>query len=140
MRRLIFILIIVNASAFASVHSVYNRLLRATGEQPLPLSISKKACKMENGQYSIACTDGYSIQINSKALKYVQNDHELAGIIGHEMGHKYYHDEMKADVTGLNMARKAGYNYCKGAQFLKGMMKDAEHPSGMTRYQNSGCK
>ena len=94
----------------------------------------------ECGENFTACSNGKVIVLSELLLSRVQNEDELAGVIGHEMAHKVYRDEMKADVLGLEYAEHAGYNYCRAAQMLlKTGAGGKGHPSGQTRYENTGC-
>lgn len=123
--------------ALASVQSIYNRLVKANGLKQHNINVMSGVYD----QCSLACTDFVNITITTELLSQVRNEDELAGVIGHEMAHAVYHDsELKADVLGLQYAAKAGYNYCKAAQFLKNFLADADHPSGAVRYKNTGCK
>lgn len=120
----------------ASVYSVYTKLLKANHLPYMPIYIKSDILNT----CSLACTDGHKILIAKELLSLIKNDDELAGVIGHELAHRYYSSELQADVLGLYYAQKAGYGYCKAAQFLKGFIADAKHPSGDVRYKNSGCK
>lgn len=117
------------------VYSVYNKLVRANHVRKLPIYVKSGILST----CSLACTDGHQIIVSTELLSYVKNDDELAGVIGHEMGHALYREELKADIVGLHYAKKAGYGYCKAAQFLKGLKGDREHPEGNIRYKNTGC-
>lgn len=117
------------------VQLIYNRMVLANNIKALPIHVKKGVLKT----CSLACTNGHEITVSEELLKLVHNEDELASVIGHEMGHATYKSELKADVLGLKYAKRAGYNYCKAAQFLKGYMKDKVHPSGAERYKNSGC-
>lgn len=128
-------LCIFTIQAHSGVQNVYNKLIKATGEKRLPIYIKKGILK----KCSIACTDGKQIFISVELLSLVKNDDELAGVIGHEMAHRYFKSELMADLQGLRYAQKAGYGYCIAAQFMKNFAEDKNHPSGEVRYKNSGC-
>lgn len=145
MRKLISgILLCLSLSAFADaveafnnqhVQNVYNRLLRATGVKPLPIYVLSGVLN----RCSLSCTNGQRIVVTTELLSLVKNEDELAGVIGHEMAHAIYTSELEADILGLKYAQKAGYSYCRAAQFMKGFAEDSKHPSGSVRYKNSGC-
>ena len=134
--KLILAAILISFSASADVQQIYSRLVQANGGKPIPLYILSGKIST----CSLACTDGRKIIITQELLSLVHNDDELAGVIGHEMAHMVHSSELKADVLGLQYAQKAGYNYCRAAQFLKGLIGDDTHPSGAVRYSNTGCK
>lgn len=120
----------------ANPFEVYIRLYKANNIQSIPMFVKKGVIK----ECSLACTDKTKITLAIELLYAVKNQDELAGVIGHEMAHMIYKDELKADVLGLQYAKKAGYDYCKAAQYLKRMLKDSVHPAGIDRYKNTGCK
>lgn len=117
------------------IHQMYHKMCAANKIKILPIYVkSGSPC---NG--SLACTNLHRITLSTELLSLVKNDDELAGVIGHEMAHAVHKSELKSDVLGLKYAQKAGYGYCVAAQFLKGYIEDAKHPSGAVRYKNSGC-
>ena len=139
MRKLLIILLLIGfcGISYANSQNVYKRLTRANNIKPLSFVIIKEHNRRE---CSLACTDGRTLTITTKLLSIVRNEDELAGVIGHEMAHAVYGNEMKADVQGLKYAKRAGYNYCRAAKFLKSLVGDNKHPDGNIRYKNTGCK
>lgn len=142
-RLLITLLCLVSSPVLAApynatvVHAVYKKLIDANKEvKELPIYVKSDF----SHECSLACTDGNEIIVTTELLLVVKNEHELAGVIGHEMAHARHRDEMKADLLGLRYAQKAGYNRCKAAQIMKLYGEDEEHPSGAVRYKNTGCK
>ena len=117
------------------MQQIYDRIITANGLSAVPISVESGVLDT----CSLACTDRSSITVTVELLAIVKNEDELAGVIGHEIAHMLYKDELKADKQGLLYAKKAGYNYCKAAQFLKNYLEDDTHPSGAVRYKNSGC-
>jgi len=129
------LLLLLNTSAIADVFSVHTKLISANRLRSIPLYIRD----ME--ECGLACTNGKRVIISPSLLVFVRNDDEMAGVIGHELAHQFYLGEMQADVLGLKFAQKAGYSYCKAAQFLKRLKGgDGIHPEGAVRYKNTGCK
>ncbi len=118
------------------VQKIYDKIVRANpGVRRVPIYVKE-------GVYtwcSEACNMGNEIIVSKEAFEVIKNEDELAGIIGHEEAHFVYRDEMKADILGLQYAAKAGYDRCTAAQLLKGYRADKVHPSGATRYANTGC-
>lgn len=124
----------VASQTTASVFKVYNRLLTANpGTRYLPIYVI-------NSPINNAENEGDKIIIFSGLLKATSNQDELATVIGHEMAHNIYSGEMDADRLGLTYMRNAGYNYCRGAQFLKKTGNgDGVHPPWKVRYKATGC-
>lgn len=137
-----FLLLGMSVSAYSyDVNKIYKKLLAANNiTSNVPIYTVSAGGVPE--VCSLACTDDYKtrLTVTYELLKYVINEDELAGVIGHEMAHGVYKDEMKADVLGLEYAEKAGYNKCKAAQLMKSYGADSNHPSGSKRYKNTGCK
>jgi len=94
---------------------------------------------------------GHSVVVTTGLLNFVNNKHELASIIGHEIAHlelghnrtkeHSYLDEYHADMLGLYYVRRAGYSPCGAAQLwgrLKGdiiSLSPTSHPIKITREQ-----
>ena len=129
------LLFCVPCAAALNPAAVYEKLVKANGIKKLPLYVRS----VGEGNCRFACTNGISITITDELLSVIDNEDELAGVLGHEMGHAIHHDEMKADILGLDYAEKAGYNRCVAAQLLKKWGADDDHPDGGTRYRNTHC-
>lgn len=87
--------------------------------------------------------------ITTSMLKFLDNKDQLALVLGHEFAHIVHHDmpgstksESRADIYGFFLAKKAGYNVCRGAAiFLKfakyfGNNNTDYHPKDLDRYNN----
>jgi hypothetical protein len=136
MRALILMLCMGPLWAF-DVSAIEQRIAAANGIRALPISVRDEVeiwC-------SLACTDGTRIIISTEALSYVKNEDELAALIGHELAHTQLigETEVDADLRGLDYLEKAGYNRCRGAKYLIGLIGDSKHPSGAQRYRNTQC-
>lgn len=135
MKFILMLLLIPNLAFSYNVQAIYDKLVAANNVNRLPIVVKNNARQW----CSLACSNGVRIVVTSELLSLVSNEDELAGVIGHEMAHSIYLDEMKADGLGLEYAKRAGYNYCKAAQLLKRFIADKEHPDGSIRYKNTGC-
>lgn len=94
---------------------------------------------------------GHTVVITLGMLNFVNNKHELAGIIGHEIAHlelghtitkeHSYLDEYHSDMLGLYYVRRAGFNPCGIGQLwgrFKGnviALTPNSHPIKVTREQ-----
>ncbi len=108
----------------AQVISVYERLAANSGEQGLPpLTIA------DNADIN-AWTDGKNITITTGILAVMENEDELALVLGHEMAHYINHDmlhedldsrsvEAHADKLGAFIMMRAGFDVCKGKEMFK---------------------
>ena len=89
------------------------------------------------------------IYINQGMLEFLDNEDELAEILGHELGHIHYGDvwqthykamETRADIYGFNLAKAAGFNACNGAEVMHkfeivfGNRVNNTHPQNRVRY------
>lgn len=141
-RYCVALLMLVSFSAYSyNVTNIYKRLLKANNiKSNVPVYVM--AAGAAPPACALACTDDFKTQIivTYELLKYVVNEDELAGVIGHEMAHGIHRNEMKADILGLEYAEKAGYNRCKAAQLMKSYGASKDHPDGMIRYKNTGCR
>lgn len=95
-----------------------------------------------------AYTNIFRIQIYQGMLNFLQNDDELAIVLGHELAHYKNHsfysstqDELAADKYGYSYATKSGYKGCKGARTLIRLNEPAGgiYPSSVSRYRALGC-
>ncbi len=107
----------------AQVIDVYERLARNSGEQGLPpLTI------LDTPEIN-AWTDGVNITITTGILSVMENENELALVLGHEMAHYINHDtlhddldsrqvEAHADKLGAFIMMRAGFDVCKGKEMF----------------------
>jgi len=94
-----------------------------------------------------AWADGRGVHVNSGLLKST-NVNELALVLGHELGHIKNGDlsrsgsksmELRADVTGMGIANRAGFNGCAGITYFVKLQRlygddgGSEHPDNSTR-------
>lgn len=81
-----------------------------------------------------AHVDGQTIVITTGLLRFVENDDELAAVIGHELAHRILGHrrsrlksrERAADYLGVYLAARAGYDPAAAATFVRRLA--AEHP------------
>ncbi len=108
----------------AQVIKVYERLVVNSGEQGLP------PLTILDDQTINAWTDGLNITITTGILKVMENEDELAMVLGHEMAHYINHDvnhddldsrnvEAHADKLGAFIMMRAGFDVCKGKEMFK---------------------
>lgn len=94
-----------------------------------------------------------SIIVTRSLLNTIQNEDELAIVLAHELAHAKYHDvksilettdwsiELRADQLGGQYAKTAGYDICRGMQWIKRYGEpDKDHPPGNYRANKMGCK
>jgi len=139
----------------ARVQEIYNIIIAQTGQSQdaLPLQIV-------NANIVNAYNDGFKVVIYRGIINYVQNEDELALIIGHEVAHGmlkhvYYPEfsrsadevavaEANADKLGAYYIIKGGFDICKAREFWKRMRKDngnylgQDHPDYSYRYDELG--
>lgn len=166
-----------SASALKRVNNIGNKLLRANN---VNYDIEFKVSNEEDVN-AYANLDK-EIYVYKGLLEFVDNDEELAGVIGHEMGHIINghcakqgvlgtainvfanmmsknetvtaigttlaqsklsrNDEFEADITGVDLMTKAGYNPLAMVSLLNKISGDAyidilqTHPSGEKRILN----
>ena len=139
-RRLILLLLLapfaVKAEvSFKQVKQVYLKIKKVNNIKcpPLVLVQSKEAN---------ASSSSKMLTITTGMLKELANDAEIARVIGHEMAHWMLHhngssvkNEYAADELGVAFMYKAGYNVCKGIQYLyrRGDPGGRTHPSDVDR-------
>ncbi len=84
------------------------------------------------------------IIVNTGLLDNARNIHEVAFVVGHELGHKeFYHMgsnhrfEYQADQRGAYLANASGYDVCKGIKWFKGLpnIESNTHPLASDRYR-----
>ena len=89
------------------------------------------------------------VHINKGMLQFLDNEDQLAEILGHELGHLHYGDiwhkhtkymESRADLYGFELSKAAGFNACNGAEVLHnfevvfGDEDSNTHPRNSIRY------
>ncbi len=131
------------------VRAIYRAIAAQTGEINMipPLNFSDST---EVNAYA----ESTGITINKGFLDYVQNDDEIAMVIGHEMAHvtlghvsikerpEWWDSsvmEAQADKMGALYMIKAGYDVCNGRELYKRWMHEgdylfATHPNYAYRY------
>lgn len=141
----IFLLLLISfnsyAMSFKHVQQIYIRIALANGFNVPPIFLEY------NSNVNAHATWG-GVYINSGMLSYVQNDDEMALVLGHELGHyKLGHwrstpkNEYAADYQGSIYMARAGYRICRGAQALRRFHSpDSDtHPASEKRYHKLGC-
>lgn len=127
------------AVSFSSAETVFKRLLsknHITGYTHLVYSKD-----VDINAYST----GGKVVIYAGMLRYLQNNQELAMVLGHELAHEVGEsNEANSDVLGAMFARQAGYSVCAGAQWLTRVPvvytpANGTYPSSVNRYKNLGC-
>lgn len=132
------------------IKSIYFNLERAAGLKNIPLRIMRS-------NVVDAWTDGYSINITLGMLKYLGSSKDaLAAVLGHELAHikfkdykalESYNAEYRADLQGMLLTSKIGFNRCKASKFLLKLNKlnkggrGTGHPKTLDRYKilHRGC-
>ncbi len=140
------------------VNDIYRHVLAQTGQvqDGIPLEIVEQPTVN-------AFNDGQRIVIYRGMLDFVENDDELALVLGHEIAHGMlrhlaYHEflssanetsvaEGNADKMGAVYMMKAGYDVCSGREMWnrlrldKGNYQGADHPNYSYRYDelNINC-
>ena len=136
---------------FYEAQLIYEKLKNANGIPNAPVLVL-------NGSTSInAETQSNQIIVNKGMLDFVDNNDQLALVLGHELAHWVNHDylyfpiewkEYRADSQGLQYMENAGYNHCRGIKVFKQFKKrmgdsksDGVHPSDIDRYNylHRGC-
>jgi len=103
--------------------------------------------KIKRETYDVQASISYytrTILITAPMLTFALNDDELAFIIGHEYGHALHSNSRKsqwnqeylADIEGVTLMSKAGYDCRKGVEILKRFDDPAsnDHPDSISRY------
>lgn len=105
---------------------VYHRLVINAGQTDIPdLQILD-----DHGRVPNAWTDGQGIFITKSLLAIMQNDDQLALVLGHEMAHYINHDvyhsdmdqatvEAHADKLGALLMMRAGFDICNGREMFR---------------------
>lgn len=125
---------------------IYNRLIAQTGQTQdrLPFKI------VDSSEVN-AYTDGKKVVIYRGMLNYLENEHEVALVLGHEIAHQMLRHvqasqveisvaEANADKIGAVYMMKAGYDVCVGREMWrrlekqKGNYQDYDHPAYAYRY------
>lgn len=129
----------------AQVVSIYERLSHNSGQDVPPLIILQSPIVN-------AWTDGSSVVITTSMLEVMQNEDQIAMVLGHEIAHAINNDvlhddqeqsivEAHADKLGAFIMMRAGFDICKGKDFFT-RMKDLygdtaasqDHPSFAFRH------
>ncbi len=143
----------VNADVFKNTKIDYDRIVK--------VNKIKNAPKL---QYLLKDLDPYDasydcppnkIYLNLAMLQFVRSRSEMAIVVGHELAHAVYHHcgdysknvkdnwrtELMADKLGMLMAKRAGFNVCKGVKVLQAfhMPDSGTHPSSNYRYKLLKC-
>jgi predicted Zn-dependent protease len=155
-KYLIVIALLISTTCNAHVSTqqaviVYKKLLKVMGIKKEPRLIVTKTKEVN------AMSDGYAVYVTTAMLSILQNKDEVAAVLGHELSHHKVKDyfyqpskfrELRADYNGVVYSSKAGYNKCRGLQFMKHMIKifgeegdDGAHPTWSYRYKRlaGGC-
>ncbi len=122
------------------IHNIYTRLAINSGQQDIPPLIILKSDIIN------AWTDGTEVVITTSLLSIIENEDELAMILGHEIAHAINHDvdredgrviqtdvEAHADKLGAFIMMRAGFDACKGKEIFAVFKKhfgDTSHPVG----------
>lgn len=126
--------------------ATYTRIIKANHFNFYPkikYSNNKKDC-----QGSLACSNWHLIIFKAVSKHHVQNQDELAFVLGHELAHyklwhlkSNYYNEYQADKYGVKYMKAAGFNHCKGVQILKRFGPVSKtHPAGIDRYNQVKCR
>ncbi len=141
------------------VQEIFKALLAKTGQSQdaIPLEII-------NSPTINAFTDGHRVVIFVGMLNFVQNDDELALVLGHELAHHMLKHttypefrsndlevsvaEANADKMGAVYMMRAGFDVCWARQVWKRLAKmegdyqGGDHPTFVYRYDqlNIGCE
>ena len=125
------------------IMAVYHKLIVANNLPELKEVIIESKDQTINA--SVQYADN-TITLNQGMLDVIQNEDEMAMVIGHELAHRtmghsadVYNAELKADKLGLEYAVKAGYDKCKAAQQLWHLEGGGDHPYPEVRYAATGC-
>lgn len=130
-----------------STATILDKLWKATGSKK-----NKPKLIIVNNPEINARTTGNAIIVYTGMLNAVGGTNELAAVIGHEighimLGHVVRNPEMDADVYGVTLANKAGYNGCTVRNFMKVMASiekgdpgDGIHPPWLVRLDNLNKK
>ena len=129
-------------SSNQDIYRIANQILKANHLSPL-----KKLLIINSTEYNAMYVGNNTVVIYTGLLKNIPNKEQLAFVIAHEIGHRDRHDtrstyksELAADKLGFKYIQKAGFNMCKGAEFLRNLSGDANtHPDGKIRFAASGC-
>lgn len=143
MKYLLLLLLSFNVSAMSieNARDVYYKIGRANGIS-LPQLVLVYSTDVN------ASTDGRKVYINSAMLSFVNNEAEIAMVLGHELAHyRLRHrrstpgNEYAADRLGASYMHNAGYNICRGARVIKRFNNEDSdtHPASRKRYRRLGC-
>ena len=148
MRKILIILLLLPSVAFSGVtvdqlKIVYSKLVIKNNLPHYPLFVHVDHRKVT----AFFRKGNLSVNITLAALNTIENEDELAIILGHELTHAMHSDEygadkvanwdmeIEADQGGAAYAKKAGYNECKGMRWIQRLGKpDEHHPPGKYRY------
>lgn len=145
---------ILQIQKIQNVSKIYDKLRLYTGMPTVPLVV-------QNSDILNAWTDGTNVTITTKMIDFLDNDDEIATVLGHEMAHvllkhrevmsieptilSSVNIEAQADKMGAFITLRAGYDICKGRQmwvklanYEDGDYADPfnyDHPSYAYRYE-----
>lgn len=128
-----------------TVYSIYSHIVVANGIEHAPKLIVYDT-PVNNAYYN--CMNGTIVVYRGLLLAVGNDKDEAALVLGHELAHFIYHHcssrpdkEYAADRLGANLMEHAGYNRCKGAQFLRKLHSGSSntHPASDSRYRALGC-
>jgi Zn-dependent protease with chaperone function len=139
-----------NALTVQDARTVYKKLC-------LVNTICPELYIVKNDDYLNAEASCDGVYIYTAMLKFLENNDQLALVLGHELGHiqnkdcKRFHTytkEYHADQYGANLMTKAKFNRCKGVRHFKKFMRvfgdgtSLTHPMDSLRFNriNYNCK
>lgn len=147
LKRVLFTILLIitgDASAMSMQHTsqIYNRIVQSNGFRIAPRLIEDSSNDIN------ASSGGFRIIVNNGMLKFLNDDNQMALVLGHELAHyKLGHshssisNEYAADHLGAIFMQRAGYNKCQGAIFFKRLPygDSVDHPASWKRIKALGC-
>lgn len=129
--------------SFYEAQQIYTRLTLFNGVYPYPKLVLNPSLSIN------AWSSQEMIQVSWGTLLFSKNEHELARVLGHELGHYVLHHnnssfihELKADNMAMIYMSKVGYDKCMGAQLLyrRNSKGGVTHPPDRLRYKRFHCE